>query len=186
MTNLPELKPKGFLPPEFNLAKKPDAAVSKEQPASGETNAGAAIETVIPTETPKEAAAQTEEVGAIEKTLGGLRQMLVGAKTASTAVPIVRDDVMTRVEKIMEEDLADTFASLPPVKKQEFKIKGEETAYKISELLKKGKVKIKKIFKLILEWLMVLPGINRFYLEQEAKIKADKILALKKMADNKK
>jgi len=30
-----------------------------------------------------------------------------------------------------------------------------------------------------LDWLKILPGVNKFFLEQEAKIKTDKILALK-------
>ena len=38
--------------------------------------------------------------------------------------------------------------------------------------------KAKKIFQLILEWLKLLPGINRFFLEQEAKIKTDRIIHL--------
>ena len=45
--------------------------------------------------------------------------------------------------------------------------------------MKSTKVKVKKILKLILEWLRILPGINRFFLEQEAKIKTDRIIQLK-------
>ena len=56
---------------------------------------------------------------------------------------------------------------------------GEETASKIAQLLEAAKVKTRKIFDLIVKWLRIIPGINRFFLEQEAKIKADKILRLK-------
>jgi hypothetical protein len=31
-----------------------------------------------------------------------------------------------------------------------------------------------------LQWLKLLPGVNRFFLEQEAKIKTDRIIHLKK------
>ena len=78
----------------------------------------------------------------------------------------------------MEQGLEDAFGELTPTQQQEFKLKGEETARKISDLIRQGKTKVKKIFELIFEWLKELPGINRFFLEQEAKIKADKIAKL--------
>jgi hypothetical protein len=95
------------------------------------------------------------------------------------AIPKVRDEMTLKIEKIMEEDLKDAFTELTTVQKQQFKIKGEETAEKIKLLLTKTKINIKKVVKLLLEWLKILPGINKFFLEQEAKIKADKIIALK-------
>lgn len=95
-------------------------------------------------------------------------------------MPQVRDELTVKIEKILEDGLNDPYQRLSPIAKQEFKIKGEQTALKIRDLLKSTHVKIKKILKLILEWLRILPGVNRFFLEQEAKIKADKILALKK------
>ena len=66
---------------------------------------------------------------------------------------------------------------------QEFKIKGEETAGKIRELLKSTHIKVKKIFRLIYEWLRLLPGVNKFFLEQEAKIKTDNIVLIQKEQD---
>jgi hypothetical protein len=32
--------------------------------------------------------------------------------------------------------------------------------------------------KLIREWLLIIPGVNKYFLEQEAKIKTDKIQQL--------
>ncbi len=79
----------------------------------------------------------------------------------------------------MEEGIRESYEKLSPIAQQEFKIKGEEAADKISELLNATKIKVKKIFRLILEWLFMLPGVNRFFLEQEAKIKTDRIINLK-------
>jgi len=79
----------------------------------------------------------------------------------------------------MEEGLNDSYQRLSPVAKQEFKLKGEQAASQIRELLKSARVKVKKILRLILDWLRILPGVNHFFLEQEAKIKTDKIIALK-------
>ncbi len=94
-------------------------------------------------------------------------------------LPKARDEVTIKIEKIMSEDLLEAYQKLSPIARQEFKIRGEEAASKIQELLQSTHVKVKKIFRLIIEWLKLLPGVNRFFLEQEAKIKTDKILMLK-------
>lgn len=84
-----------------------------------------------------------------------------------------------KVEKILEQDLAGIYIALSPEKKQEFKAAGEATAKKINGLLSDAKVKIKSIVELIIVWLKIIPGLNRFFLEQEAKIKADEIMKLR-------
>ncbi|OIO19347.1 MAG: hypothetical protein CO029_02430 [Candidatus Magasanikbacteria bacterium CG_4_9_14_0_2_um_filter_41_10] len=120
----------------------------------------------------------TEE-GFLDEAIDGLRSKLRRPKKQkNTTIPQVRDEVTVKVEKIMEEGMADAFKELNTIERQEFKIRGEQTALQIRELLKATHVKIKKIFRLLFEWLKMLPGINRFYLEQEAKIKADKIISL--------
>jgi len=94
--------------------------------------------------------------------------------------PSLKNQTVVKIEKIMEEDLNDSYQRLSPVAKQEFKLKGEQTAAQIQELLKGTHIKVKKILNLILNWLRILPGVNHFFLEQEAKIKTDKIIALNK------
>jgi len=94
-------------------------------------------------------------------------------------IPTRQDPQIQQIEKILEHDLGDAYSRLSPIAKQEFKLRGEEAAQKINELLKATHVKVKKILKLITEWLKLLPGINRFFLEQEAKIKTDQILSIK-------
>lgn len=97
-------------------------------------------------------------------------------------IPSHRDQLTQRIEKILEENVGEAYSRLSPIAKEEFKMKGEVTAQKIRELLQSTHVKIKKIFHLIFDWLKMLPGVNRFFLEQEAKIKTDKIIALHKKA----
>lgn len=92
--------------------------------------------------------------------------------------PQTRDDLTSAVEKILEEDISEAYQKLSPIAKQEFKLKGEHTASTIRKMMTKGGLKVKKIFALILHWLKMLPGINRFFLEQEAKIKTDRIIIL--------
>jgi hypothetical protein len=86
------------------------------------------------------------------------------------------NQIKKRIEGILEEDLSDFYASLSPDKQIQFRLKGEETVSKIMAVVSKTRVNARKIFKLIKVWLKTIPGVNRFFLEQEAKIKTDKIL----------
>ena len=93
---------------------------------------------------------------------------------------IAKSPTYERIENIMEEGLGEVYLKMTPEQRKTFKEEGERTVYKIEKLLNKTKVKIKEIIKLIREWLKLIPGVNRFFLEQEAKIKSDKILKIKK------
>lgn len=105
-------------------------------------------------------------------------------KKKKVIAPVVRDQMTKQIEKTLSLGLEDVYRSLSPIAQQEFKIKGEATASKIRDLMRSARVKAKKIFHLILEWLSLLPSVNRFFLEQEAKIKTDKIMALKNQEKN--
>jgi len=83
------------------------------------------------------------------------------------------------IDNILAEGLHEVFLKMDPQKQKEFKEKGEETVMKINKLLDKTKVKISQIIDLIKKWLHVIPGVNKFFLEQEAKIKADRIMRIK-------
>ncbi|RMD51274.1 hypothetical protein D6827_02550 [Candidatus Parcubacteria bacterium] len=88
----------------------------------------------------------------------------------------VKDPVLKDIEDLLAEDLSDIYLSLPQEKKAAFREKGEETAAKIKNMIEAGKAKYKKILSLIRDWLKMIPGVNKFFLEQEAKIKTDKII----------
>jgi len=124
---------------------------------------------------------KAEKEGSVEESIENLKKKLKSSKKKPTQIPQIRDEVTVAIEKIMEEDLHDVFKELTPIQQQEFKLKGEKTASEIRLLFKKTHVKVKSIFRLLLEWLKMLPGINKFFLEQEAKIKTDKILAMKEL-----
>ena len=76
--------------------------------------------------------------------------------------------------------MEEIYKKLPPDRQQKFKEEGEKTAGIIREMIKKGKVHGRKLVGLIVRWLKMIPGVNKFFLEQEAKIKADEILNLSK------
>jgi hypothetical protein len=100
------------------------------------------------------------------------------APTASVQKAVVKDETLIRVEKIMEKDLGSFYTTLPPAAQSLFKKKGEEAANEISAMIRSFKVKVGKVLRLIRDWLHTIPGVNRYFLEQEAKIKTDLIMEM--------
>ncbi len=97
------------------------------------------------------------------------------AALPSSAPMATKDDVLLSVETLLSENLGDLYLSLPENERQLFKTKGEETAVAIYQMIQSGKFVIEKIMDLIRSWLRIVTGINIYYVEQEVKIKADKI-----------
>jgi len=83
---------------------------------------------------------------------------------------------LLEIEAIMSEGLDKAYMSMSTEKRQEFRRTGEQTAKNIQNLLTTGKATVQKIRALLIKWLKMLPGINKFFLEQEAKIKADRMI----------
>ncbi len=99
--------------------------------------------------------------------------------TAMSSNLTVEQERARAIDLILSDGLHDIFLQLDPAKQQEFKRAGEETVVKINALMQKAKFKVDQIIVLIRKWLKLIPGVNRFFLEQEAKIKADRIIRLK-------
>lgn len=83
------------------------------------------------------------------------------------------------IDNVLAEGLNDIFLKMDDQQRAAFKKAGEETVSKINILLSETKVRVNKIIDLIKKWLKMIPGINKFFLEQEAKIKTDKIIKIK-------
>lgn len=116
----------------------------------------------------------------VAKVKESLEQTGLGSKAPiSAALGSAKSETLVKIENILEEDLADVYFKLEPKVKEKFKKQGEETSAKIEKLLLETKVQTKKIFKLILEWLKIIPGVNKFFIRQEAKIKTDRIIKIK-------
>lgn len=96
------------------------------------------------------------------------------AHAAAVAHP--KDKLLNDIESVMQEDLKELYKQLPPERRQAFKTRGEHVAQAVRTLALNAHANAKKIFQLLFGWLKMLPGVNRFFLEQEAKIKTDKIL----------
>jgi hypothetical protein len=82
---------------------------------------------------------------------------------------------LLEVERILGEGLDDLYWSLEPPVQEVFKRKGEEVAHTIDGLLNEATFHVKKVLNLIKEWLRIIPHVNQFFLEQEMKIKTDKL-----------
>lgn len=84
-----------------------------------------------------------------------------------------------RVEEILSVGLTDAYLAMDPVTQNKFKQVGEATAKTIVGLLARTKIEVKKIIEIIFSWLRLIPGVSNYYLEQEAKIKADRLVSLR-------
>ncbi len=157
-------------------------ANKKELPVQGAEK----IEQMPAPETPeKEISKETEEEeGRVKREFRPIEEieneMEVAGSATAAVTPAAKSPELREIENILEEDLEEFYFELPPEKQKEFKQKGEETASKIEEMLRSVKVNAKKVVNLIKNWLKIIPGVNKFFLEQESKIKADKILKIKK------
>ena len=93
-----------------------------------------------------------------------------------TRVVSPKSPLLESIEHVLEEDMTDIYTEMDPAHQMEFKRRGEETATMIERLIVSAKITVQKVFHLIISWLRIIPHVNRYYLEQEAKIKADKIM----------
>lgn len=90
------------------------------------------------------------------------------------------DEVMTEVEKILEDGLGNFVETMPEDARQRFLAKGREVSTSIAVMVRSFKVELRSVIHLVREWLMTIPSVNRYFLEQEAKIKTDRIITLAK------
>lgn len=156
-----------FDPNALGVEKKPENAPEMikipEQPE--------AVPEFEPTETAPEQIEDTQEQE--EQALREAQEIA----PRSAAQPVApKDPVLADVENILATGLGEIYMNLPDARKPAFKAKGEEIAVVTQEMISTGKVKAKRILDLIRDWLKLIPGINRFFLEQEAKIKTDQLV----------
>lgn len=133
---------------------------------------------VLP-ETPNEPE-QAKEGGktAADETAGDFLVAPAVNKTLTDTPSSPEVERQVEIERILEDDLSGVYFNLPDNEKEKFRLQGEKTAFEINTLLSSTKIKVQKIIKLIKNWLLLIPGVNRFFLEQEAKLKADEIIKL--------
>lgn len=87
-----------------------------------------------------------------------------------------RSGILKSVEDILADGLQELYRALPEAQRRAFKQKGEAVANTITDFVLQGKAKVKEVWRLLTEWLGSLPGINTYFLEQEIKIKTDRVM----------
>ena len=92
-----------------------------------------------------------------------------------TIHPIPKSITLRKIESILEDDLDDVYFRLDAAHQRLFKEEGERASRQIEAVLATGKSIAVKVLAIIKKWLQVIPGINKFFIEQEAKIKTDQI-----------
>lgn len=149
-------------------------------PGKEAVHAEPSIEGKIEAEVTPEAGVLPEVGRPIEQPLKAEDQAPVAPAPAPIALPATpsKDEYMVKVERVLEDNLWTVYAGLTPDLRERFRAKGEETAIKIRGLMDKAKVRGGEVLKIIRDWLKMIPGVSAFFLEQEAKIKTDKIILL--------
>ncbi|MDO8617777.1 MAG: hypothetical protein Q7N87_02740 [Candidatus Uhrbacteria bacterium] len=100
--------------------------------------------------------------------------------SGAAPLPVIKDDVTVEVEKILEEGLQTYYNAMPEMARARFRGKGVEVSVQIANMVRVFHLQAKKVLKLIRDWLLTIPGVNKFFLEQEAKIKTDRLAELER------
>ena len=103
------------------------------------------------------------------------------AAPVAPAIAVAPDKIADDVQKILEEGLEEAIVTMPEEAKQRFLQKGKEIGTIVADMVRRYKVEVKRVLSLLKEWLTTIPGVNRFFLEKEAKIKTDRILELERV-----
>lgn len=91
-----------------------------------------------------------------------------------------KDKYRVRVERALEQNLWDLYFALPQGAREKFKAEGEAAAAALRAAIERKNVKPNAVLHAVNRWLRTIPKVNPYFLEQEAKIKTDKIMELVK------
>jgi len=133
-------------------------------------------------ETSRAAVSKPEKI--LEAVTGGVQknvtQQGLNMKTAGASDPDLK-----KIEDVLAEDLSDVYLGLDAAHRRLFKEEGERASNQIKNLFDRAQATAKKVLDIIKRWLMMIPHVNKFFLEQEAKIKTDKIMKISTQFKNK-
>lgn len=133
----------------------------------------------VPERAPDSTSEHARKVNAAEEASSGATP-LVSPVIAAPVTIAQKDERLLEIESTLAEGLEEVFMNLPPEVKPAFKAKGEEVAQTIKTWMDDAKLVARKVLKLIREWLGMVPNVNKYFLEQESKIKRDHIMELAK------
>lgn len=111
---------------------------------------------------------------------------LASAHPVAPVPPKQTDQIASQIDRILEDGLSDFYKTLPDSIKPKFKKQGEEISKIVTVMVRQAKVKVRTIVDLIRKWLRMIPGVNQYFLDQEAKIKTDQIVMLARYEEERK
>ncbi len=100
------------------------------------------------------------------------------AVPAQPVIAVPKSPLRKDIEQTLSENINTFYTNMDAATKTAFKVKAVETAGKIETMLASSKMNVRKVITWIREWLQMIPGVNKLFLEQESKIKADEIARL--------
>lgn len=106
---------------------------------------------------------------------------VAAAAPTPVARPVVVEKTALREDieaALSDEPLQRIYAGLPPAVQGRFRDEGSALAAWLETVITTGKFILKEAHRRIVAWLRIIPRVNHWYLQQEAKVKTDAILAL--------
>lgn len=91
-------------------------------------------------------------------------------------IPESKTPERMEIESILSGGVSDLYKAMTPDQQQVFRLKGDETAKNIETMVHSLKATTRKVVGLIREWLQTIPGVNKYFVEQESKLKTDEIM----------
>lgn len=132
--------------------------------------------------TPESAVERARDTGAESKSSAPASQVKVIPPRVLEPEPLpvvsTKDPLFMEVEHVLEDGLMPYYQAMNPKNQQIFQKRGEELTKTLTEMVGSAHLQLRKVVELIRRWLMLIPGVNRFFLEQEAKIRADRIATI--------
>ena len=101
-----------------------------------------------------------------------------GKKDDTAPISTKKSPTLVEIEEIMQEDVRELYQMMNQEEQKEFREKGVEVASSLEQLVTSFKARAKIVLKLLKSWLIIIPRVNKFFLEQESKKKAEEIMEL--------
>lgn len=96
---------------------------------------------------------------------------------------ISRDPLLIEVEGKLADGLWDAYKSMSPGVRAKFKAEGERIAHVAREGVASGKIAAESLLTMIIDWLKMIPHVDRWFLMQDAKLKTDALIRMSKEQD---
>ena len=113
-----------------------------------------------------------------ESSLEGGQPSLKGLALKNQLAAVSKSKQLKEIELVLQEDLETIYFKMDEAHRRMFREEGERVAREIEAIIHTGRAIAVKVLELIKRWLKLIPGVNKFFLEQEAKIKTDKIIKI--------